>query len=1329
MLFHSFVAPNSGVYFEQIICCIDGELDVRAFRQAWQYAVDHNEILRTSFLWEGRAEPVQLVHSEVVIPLQELDWRGLAQLEQENQLKSLVKADRTSGFVLSEAPLSRVTLIRLGGTSYQFIWSNHHALLDGWSQSLVLKQVFTAYKTLSSGGELQSEHGMPYRDYIDWLETQDFSASEDFWRKTLQGFTMPTSLSIDRLAPRRLDEDPLYEESALELSALTTAAMQSFARQHRLTTFTLLQGAWALLLSRYSVTDDVVFGTTVSVRPYELPDIESASGLFINTIPVRAQLSRDIEVLAWLKQLQLDAVETREHQQTPLVEIQQWSEVSRGRPLFESILVFENYPTDEDLYDLGDRIRVRLSHSILSRTNYPLTVLAVPGPRLNLKVVYDANRFKRSTIDRMLGHLETILADIVTGPTNKLGTLSLLTPNERRQVLVEWNSTEQAYEQDLCVHQIIAQQAARTPDAIAVVCNDQQMTYAELNARGNQLAHYLRRLGVGPESLVGICVERSLDLIVGLLGILKAGGAYIPLDPAFPKERLAFMIDDASVPVLLTQQRLTADLPSDGAKVVCLDADWAVIARQSADNPVGGAGSDNLAYVIYTSGSTGKPKGVQIGHRALTNFLCSVRRNPGLDSDDVLLSVTTPSFDIAALELYLPLVVGARLVIVGREVAADGNQLKERLAHIGATVMQATPATWKMLIDVGWQGGERFKALCGGEALSPELAWQLLKRSGSLWNMYGPTETTIWSAGCKIESGDEPISIGRPLANTQIYLLDENLNPVPIGVPGELHIGGDGLARGYLNQPELTAQKFIRNPFNKDSAARLYKTGDLARRLSNGTIEYLGRLDEQVKIRGFRIELGEIESALRQHAAVRDCVVVAREHSAGDMRLVAYVVPATEMAVDRKGLRAFLREQLPDYMMPAAVIELAELPLTPTGKVNRRALPAPEYDAQLKESYVAPRTPAEQLLAAVWGEVLKVSRVGVNDNFFELGGHSLLAVRLFARLEKDFGKRLPLATLFQAPTVRQLALILRQEGWSAPWSSLVAIQTDVQARGEPTSQSRASKHPLFCVHALGGNVLELHDLARYLGADQPFYAFQSVGLDGKQAPLTRVEEMAAHYLKEMRDVQPDGPYFIAGRSFGGTVAYEMACQLSEQGEQIGLVALLDTYPVGYYKLQPNSDSLSFRARRFIRRMKCHFDNLEKLPPGEKLEYLIEKSRFAPAKARHWLWQRVYRLFQRFNRALPETLRSVEQLNYLAAGEYVPRIYDGRVALFWASGDLTTAYDLLDGWLVLASGGIEVHEIPGNHIDIIREPHVRSLAEKLSACMEGAPEQSTAVRAA
>jgi amino acid adenylation domain-containing protein len=886
----------------------------------------------------------------------------------------------------------------------------------------------------------------------------------------------------------------------------------------------------------------------------------------------------------------------------------------------------------------------------------------------------------------MADHFQTLLQGIVANPDQRLSRLPLLGQAERHQLLAEWNSTATDYPRDRCVHHLFELRAERTPNATAVVFEDERLTYGELNRRANQLANHLTKLGVGPDVLVGILVERSLEMVVGLLGILKSGGAYVPLDPAYPGDRVAFMLEDSEVPVLLTQRHLLGSVPDSHAKVVVLDSDWKEIAKEEAGNPVNQVGAKNLAYVIYTSGSTGKPKGVQIPHRAVVNFLTSMSQKPGMTADDRLLAVTTLSFDIFGLEIYLPLSVGASFEIVSREVSSDGSRLA-KLAKSNATVMQATPATWRMLLEAGWKGDPRLKILCGGEAISRKLADQLLQRVGALWNMYGPTETTIWSTTAKVEPGQNAVSIGQPIANTQLFILDKVLQPVPIGVAGELHIGGDGLARGYLHRPELTAEKFIRDPFSPDPEARLYKTGDLVRYLPSGDIDFLGRIDHQTKIRGFRIEMGEIEVVLRQHSAVNETVVVVREDTPGEQRLVAYFVPVGDSTSITGDLREFLKAKLPEYMVPSAFVPLKAMPLTPNGKVNRRALPAPDQ-ANLAPTtkFAAPKDAIESRLVQIWEAVLGVRPIGIRHNFFELGGHSLVAVRLMNRIEQAFGKNLPIATLLQAPTIEQLAAILREEGWEPSLSCLVPIQTG------------GSRAPFFCVHGANGAVVRFYDLARHLGSNQPFYGIQAPGLDARNSCHERVEDMASQYVKEIRSVQAEGPYLLGGYSMGGAVAFEMAQQLTAQGQERAVVVL--------------------------------FDTLCAAPPGTPVSPEIASASSALAElfrisARDWptyLWRIAtvpIRAIQRWLRIarLPGNVKKVRRICLQAEKEYTPRPYRGRVILFRSSHKpLGQVNDPRAGWTTYAPDELEIYDIQGNHENILLEPQVRFVAEQLRTCL-------------
>ncbi len=696
---------------------------------------------------------------------------------------------------------------------------------------------------------------------------------------------------------------------------------------------------------------------------------------------------------------------------------------------------------------------------------------------------------------------------------------------------------------------MIAAQAARTPQAIAVDWAGETWRYADLDGQANALARYLQERGVTRETPVGIFMERSVQMLVALLGTLKAGGYYLPLDPGFPRERLALMGQEAGVAVLLTQTSLLEALPVQPAHVLDLEAAAPQLQRYSVAPVASPATLESLAYVLYTSGSTGRPKGVEIPHRALANFLCAMAEAPGIAPTDRLVAVTTLSFDIAALELYLPLTVGATVVLASRAVAADGAQLAAYLAERGGTMLQATPSTWHMLLEAGWQGPATFKHLSGGEALSRSLADRLLAGGGELWNLYGPTETTVWSTVQRVRPGPEPVAVGRPLANTTLYLLDARQQLVPLGVPGEVYIGGAGVARGYLGQPALTAQRFLHHPLCGDPAARLYRTGDRGRYRPDGTLELLGRTDQQVKLRGYRIELGEIEAVLSAQAGVEEVVVLLTTPTPTDevagARLVAYVVLQPGAAVTAATLREAARQHLPEYMVPPFYMFLPQLPRTANQKVDRQALPPPPAAATPAAAAAPPQTATEQTLATIWAEALGLEQVGREDDFFELGGHSLLAVRVFARMEEALGVRLPLATLFTAPTIAQLAATLTQPAAPADWACLVPIHP------------QGTRPPLYCVHGEGGEVLFYRGLSPGLGPDQPLYGLQARGLDGVAPPDTTVEAMAHRYLQEVRQHQPTGPYYLAGHCFGSLVAFEMAQQLQAAGQEVGLLAMLD----------------------------------------------------------------------------------------------------------------------------------------------------------------------------
>ena len=1035
MLFHSLYAPDSGIYTGQFTCLLEGELDAQAFIAAWQQTLARHEILRASFIWENLDEPLQLIQSRVSAPFELHDWRELKSVEAAQRWESLLKAEQQLGFDLSVAPLMRFALARVADDACHFVWTHHHLLLDGWSGALLLKEVFAAYEALKQGAVLQVERVRPYRDYISWLGQQDMAQAETFWRQNLKGFTAPTPLAIDRTSGGTNDGGAEeFGERKLYLNQDLTARLQAFARRHQLTLNTLVQGAWALLLHRYSHERDVVFGATVAGRPASLAGVESMTGLFINTLPVRVAVPPRMGLLEWLKRLQTEQVRLREYEFSPLLEVQRWSEAPRDTALFESLFVFENYPLDADAVTENFSLKLSGVRSF-DRTNYPLTIVALPGRELVLQALYDSQRFDDEAIGRLLSHLETLLENFMLEPQPSLDTVELLTERERHQLLVEWNqAARNEPQQNQRIHELFETQAAATPEAVALVCDDERLTYAGLNERANRLAHHLQSMGVGAESLVGILLRRHAEMIVALLAVLKAGGAYLPLDTLYPQERLAFMLDDAGASVLLTESGLLERVPQQQrARVLLVDADAEQFSSASASNLESHVSADNLAYVIYTSGSTGKPKGVCVTHG---NVIARVCRSDyaRLDTQTRLLQLAPLAFDASTFEVWGSLLNGGCLVQAAGQVP-QAAQLKELIERERVTTLWLTASLLNAVVDedVTALGGVK-ELLSGGEALSVRHVRRALEElpEVAMTNGYGPTETTTFACCYRIEQLDEAavsVPIGRAIAGTQVYVLDERMQPVCIGVAGELYIGGAGLARGYWRRPELTAEKFVPHPFATSPGARLYRTGDLARRLSNGELEFLGRLDQQVKIRGYRIELGEIETVLAQHDEIQEAVVVAREDFAGDKRLVAYLVKMHEArdgaSVALEGLRDYLKSRLPEYMIPSAFLLLDELPLTPNGKVDRKALPAPDSMRRLEdETYVAPRNAVEETLAGMWAQLLGVERVGVFDNFFDLGGHSLLATRLLSSLRKIFRLELTLREVFEAMTIARLAEIL-----------------------------------------------------------------------------------------------------------------------------------------------------------------------------------------------------------------------------------------------------------------------------------------------------------------
>ncbi len=1051
MLFHAIYEPEEDIYFERFRCTLDGPLDVDAFQRAWQQVVDRHPALRTAFTWKGKDQPLQVVFKSLPLTWDVRDWRDVPESECGQRIEALLEADLARGLDLMHPPLMRMTLIRRDEALYDFLWSHHHIIIDGWCMPIVLREAFTFYEFFRRGETTELPPSRPYRDYIAWLQKQDLTQAERFWRETLAGFSAPTSL-VETLAPRSEPARPGHCELGLQLAAETTEALAALARRHQITLSTVLQGAWALLLARYAREEDVVFGVTVSGRPPELEGVESIVGLFINTLPLRVAVDPDARLGPWLKRIQERQVEMREYEYSPLVQVQGWSEAPRGMSLFDTLLVFENYPLGATLEDSGISLDIRDVHAS-ERTNYAITVVGCPGEVLDLRLIYDALRFDAATARRMLAHLKTLLEGFAASSDATLGEFSLLTKAERQAILHEWNTTDVHYPQDATLPELFAAQVERTSDAPAVTFEAQRLTYAELNARANRLAHRLRALGVERGDRVGLYMERSEMMIVAMLGVLKAGGAYLPMDTAYPAERLGFMIEDATPPVVISQTALAASLPEMDAELLLIDEQADADVPETDPAPVAMPG--DVAYVIYTSGSTGKPKGVQVTHDNVVRLFRATEHWYHFSKDDVWSMFHSYAFDMSVWEMWGALLYGGRLVVIPYWISRSPQDFYRMMSDEGVTFLNQTPSVFRHLVQAESEMDDvpalNLRAITfGGEALDFPSLRPWFERHGDtrpqLVNMYGITEITVHATYRPVNWEDVSAGrgslIGVPVPDLQIYLMDPQQNLVPVGVPGEICVGGAGVARGYLNRPELNAARFVPDPFRDDPDARIYRSGDLARYTPDGDLEYLGRIDHQVKIRGFRVELGEIETLLEELPEVHQAVVLVREDGAGEQRLVAYLVPAEEEIPALDYLRSSLKARLPVYMVPAAFVMLDAIPLTTNGKVDRRSLPAPGGEALAPDrEHVPPRSPLEKKLAQIWAALLPVEAPGIHDNFFDLGGHSLIAVQMISRVRSVWGVDLPIRTIFETPTIAQIAAAVDALREAAEKSEATAADT------------------------------------------------------------------------------------------------------------------------------------------------------------------------------------------------------------------------------------------------------------------------------------------------
>jgi amino acid adenylation domain-containing protein len=1035
-----------------------GMLDMSRLEWAFSNLVSRHEVLRTTFaLHDG--EVVQVIHPAAPF---EVAVQAMPDGEacDDARIAEWLSGIRALGFDLERGPLLRASLLRCAADDHVLAVSMHHIVTDGWSMDILMRELGALYGGGHEGGGVLLPLPIQYADFAEWqmdLVGGELLAPQiGYWREQLAHLT---ALDLPSDRPRTASQTFAGARRQVRLDAGLVHRLEQLGRDEGATLFMTMLAAFALMLHRYTGQDDIVVGSPIANR--NRAEVEQLIGFFVNTLVMRIDVGGSPtfrELLARSRDVALASYANQDVPFEMLVdELAPVRDVSRN-PLFQVLFLLQRAATSTP--SIGD-LEMSPIASRVESTRFDLEChVWHRDDGVDVNLVYNVQLFDDKTIERMLEHYHRLLEGSVADPDRPIGEFDMLGDQERRHLLVELNDNTREYPRDQSVHALFEAQAARTPNAVAAGFQEQTLTYAELDARTNQLARALQARACRPGDLIGICMDRSLDLIIAMLGVLKAGCAYVPLDPSFPAKRLSFMMEDCGARVLLTHGRVSAPSPGPGCSVIDVDAQASELLALDSSRPAVASDPDDLAYVIYTSGSTGQPKGICIQHRALVNFLYSMAEQPGIAADDVLLSVTTPSFDIFGLEAYLPLLNGARVQIAAHETTVDLGALAHALDEHAITLMQATPATWKLLIASGWSGRRKLKALCGGEVMSPQLAEQLRQRTASVWNMYGPTETTIWSTVEQVvgDTGAGAVSIGRPIANTPIYILDGAMQPVPAGVAGELCIGGDGVARGYHCRAELTAEKFVPDPFSDEPQARMYRTGDQARYLSDGRLQYLGRIDQQVKLRGFRIELGEIEATLVAHPGVRESVVICREDEPGDARLVAYVVGSRDADVSPRELREQVAARLPVFMMPGAFVVLDAIPLTPNGKIDRLRLPAPDGVRHLEDAYVAPRTRLETRLSQLWSEVLRVDRVGIHDNFFDLGGNSLLILKLRTRIADETGVAMPVVELFTHPSVHQIAAHLDGQGMGEV-DREAAVQRARKRRASSARRRPVVSHP------------------------------------------------------------------------------------------------------------------------------------------------------------------------------------------------------------------------------------------------------------------------------
>ena len=1305
------LSPDSGLYNIPLGIKLSGDLNIAPLEFALNALVVRHESLRTTFV-SSAGEPLQRIADCALLKLNFADVSSRESSTREAEAMALARNEARQPFDLASDLMIRALLIKLAPYEHYLILTMHHIASDGWSVGILCKELGLLYEAATQGRTAMLPGlAVQYADFASWQRkwfTEGVLKSQmDYWKAKLAGALPVLRLPLSRPRPAIQSYKGACVNATFPESL--TAALKTFSESRDASLFMTLLAAFQTLLMRYSGQADILVGTPIAGRTRV--ETESLIGLFTNTVVMRGNLAGNPKFSSFLSQIRKTALEAYSNQDLPFEKLVEELQPARGNghsPLFQVMFVLQNSPASEIRWP-HLACTTFFPHTGTSKFDLTLSMEESDGA---LKAMFEYNTaiFDESVIAQALHHFQTLLECIVVEPDERVGSLGILTQGEQSLLLHQWNNTGTDYPSQACVHELFQRQAAMTPDAAAVTFGNTTLTYGQLNERANRVANYLIANSVGPEVLVGICMERSLELIVGTLGILKAGGGYLPLDPAYPKERLSFMIDDTRTPVLLTQRKVSGKLPAHSARVIYLEHDMEDFPGEDAANPNAKAMPGNVAYVTYTSGSTGKPKGVCIPHRGVVRLVKSTGY-ASFNSKEVFMQFAPISFDASTFEIWGALLNGARLVVFPPHLPTL-QELGQELRKHKVTTLWLTSGLFNQMVEDNLEGlGGVRQLLSGGDALSVPHVRKArgVLQSCRLINGYGPTESTTFTCCHTIEelsTSAGSVPIGRPIANTSVYLLDRAMKPVPVGFPGELYIGGDGLARGYHNRPELTAEKFVPNPFAEAPGARLYKTGDLARYLENGAIEFMGRIDNQVKIRGFRIEPGEIENILSQHPSVAHCTVIVREDNPGEKMLAGYVVPVTGKTIAAGEIRAFLKQKMPEYMVPSALMILQSLPLTVNGKVDRKALPAPMGNPDAGQRVIS-EIPLHRQLVEIWEDLLHVKPIGIRDNFFDLGGHSLMAVRMMDRIEHICGKKLPLTTLFDGATIEHIADAILKQSSLEVHSPLVKLNTG------------GTRRPLFFLHGdILGRGLYCYNLARHLGADQPLNV-----LHPREVPpntdAPSIEVMAAEYIQTIRQESPAGPYRLAGFCMGGLLALEIAQQLKAQGETVEMVVLIDfelprRVPKWISRAVGRAGKMLGRDHdtrsRWLKRALAEYVRFHDLM-GMDVRSRFRRLSRAAGRIRKKFGRAISRAPVNAQASPPE--QSLDQLWAFRWSilDYDVRRYDGRVRLIFSSELAKSADEPATAWRNVAAD-LAHSEVPGDHMACLTT-YASVLAETLN----------------